>query len=155
MAGNILWQSGNVVAYFPQLSGTGLQVANAASIMASGNLINNGASGGPCLYGSFELTASASGFGANVNNNVSVDLYLVPGLDGTNYGTASVSGLPFSQYAGSFVTTVSGNVSRLRMEVMGLTLLPVPYQVWINNQTGQTLTSGWSLSFYGHNEAYT
>lgn len=156
MPGNILWQSGSAVSGFIQLSGQGLQLTNGSIIMCSGRLGNTGTSGGPCFYGNFELVgAPTASFGANVNNNVSVDLYLIPTRDGTNFATASTSGLPFNQYRASFVTSVSGNVARWSMITTAITLSPIDYQVWLQNNTGQTLASGWSLFWTGNNEAYT
>lgn len=156
MPGNILWQSGSVVSGFLQLSGQGLSLTNTSIIMCSGQLVNNGASGGPYFYANFELIgAPTTSFGANVNNNVSVDMYLIPTRDGTNFATASTSGLPFNQYRASFVTSVSGNVARWSMISMAIPVSPTNYQVWLQNNTGQTLNSGWSLFFTGNNEAYT
>lgn len=156
MAGNILWQSGSVVSGFIQLSGQGRQLTNGSIIMASGQLVNNGLSGGPFFYANFDFVgAPSTSFGAAVNNNVSIDLYLIPTIDGTNFATASTSGLPFNAYRASFVTSVSGNVARWQMSVPGVTVSPLAYQVWLQNNTGQTLNSGWSLFFTGNNEAYT
>lgn len=156
MAGNILWQSGAVISGYLQLSGQGEQITNGTRTQASGNLINNGASGGPFLYGTFELVgAPTAAWGAAVTNQAAVDLYLVPSMDGTNFAHASTSGLPPSAYRGSFVSHVSGNVARQRMTIEGVPLMPMAYQAWLHNQGGQTLASGWSLFFNGYNEAYT
>lgn len=155
MAGNVLWQSGAVLSFSMQLSGQGQQLTNGSIVQLTNDLYNNGASGGPCFYGAVELTCAQSGFGAAINSNVSVDLYLVPSYDGTNFPTSATSGLSFSHYRTSFVSPVSGNVTRLRMANGPVPLLPVRYQGWVVNNTGQTLLSGWTLAFYGYNEAYT
>lgn len=145
MAGSISWQSGSPV--FPiQLSGQGRQITNGEIYLCSGILYNDGRSGQLAFMGTAELTCSLSGFGANVQANQNVDLYLIPSIDGTNFPTASTSGLPFNGYAGSFTTPVSGNVGRLRMAVDGIVIQPNSYQTWLYNNTGQTLTSGWSLA---------
>ncbi len=155
MAGNILWQSGTVISFAAQLSGQGAQLTNGSRVFASGDVYNDGRSGGPCLFGNFTLICAASGFGANVMANQSVDLYLLPAADGTNPVTGATSGLPPTALRGSFVTPISGNVPRLIMGAEGVPLMPVRYRSWLHNNTGQTLTSGWSLFFDGYNEAYT
>lgn len=155
MAGNILWQSGTVISFAPQTSGQGAQLTNGSRVFASGDVYNNGASGGPCLFGMFTLICAASGFGANVMANQGIDLFLLPAADGTNPITGATSGLPPTMLRGSFVTPISGNTPRMAMGVEGVPLLPVRYRVWIQNNTGQTLTSGWSLFFDGYNGAYT
>jgi hypothetical protein len=154
MPGNITWRSGS--QNFPiQLSGAGREIANGVNYLCSGILYNDGRSGILGFVGTAELVTAASGFAAAVTNDVSIDLFLVPSLDGTNFGTASVSGLPATALKGQFVTPVSGNVSRLRMEVEGIPLMPYAYQVWLQNNTGGTLTSGWSLNIDVREQAYT
>lgn len=156
MPGNILWQSGSVTSGFIQLSGQGRQLTNGSIIMCSGLLGNTGTSGGPVFYANFEFVgAPTTSFGAAINANTSVDMYLIPTRDGTNFATASVSGLPFNQYRASFVASVSGNVARWSMITTAVAVSPIDYQVWLQNNTGQTLNSGWSLFFTGNNEAYT
>ena len=155
MAGNILWQSGAVISFAPQLSGQGEQITNGSRVFASGDFYNDGRSGGPCLYGTATLIASASGFGAAVQANQSIDFYLTQFADGTNQVTAATSGLPVPAFRGSFVTPVSGNVSRLTMSVEGIPLTPIRYRAWLQNNTGQTLTSGWSLFLDAYNQSYT
>lgn len=155
MAGNILWQSGSPISFAPQLSGQGEQLTNGSRVFCSGDIYNNGVSGGLCLFGTATLITSANGFGANVTANSTIDLYMVPAPDGTNPATAATSGLPPGAFRGSFVTPVSGNVSRLAMTIEGIPLTPVRYRTWLQNNTGQTLTSGWSLFFDGYQESYT
>lgn len=155
MPGQILWQSGAIINFFPQLSGQGISLANGSRIQLSGDIYNNGVSGGPSFFGLCELTCSASGFGAAVQAGQTVDLYLLPAQDGTNPITGATSGLPSTAFVGSFVTPVSGNVGRLAMAVQQIPLLPVRYQSWLVNNTGQTLTSGYSVYFGGYQQAYT
>jgi hypothetical protein len=154
MPGSILWQSGPVIAFDSQLSGTGEALTNGSRVFCSGDFYNDGRSGGPCLFGTAVLTTSLSGFGAAVQANQVIDLFLVQLPDGVQ-ATASTSGLPNPAFRGSFVTPVSGNVTMLRMMVEGIPLMPLQYRPWIQNNTGQTLASGWSLSLYGYQDAYT
>lgn len=154
MAGLINWQSGGN-SYDLQLSGQGRQLTNGSIILLSGRLNNDGASGGPNFFALVELVgAPSTSFGAAVQAGASIDLYLVPSLDGTNFATASTSGLPPNHLKGSFVAEVSGNVARWRMAVEGIPLMPVPYQTWIQNNTGQTLNSGYSVVAKTYGEYY-
>lgn len=156
MAGNILWQSGSVINFAAQNSGQGLQLTNGSRIKCSGDVYNNGASGGPCLYGNFTLIgAPTASFGANVQANAAIDLYLLGYYSGGELATGSTSGLPINLLRGSFTMPISGNPARQVMMVESVPLMPIRYQAWIHNQAGQTLASGWSLFFEGFNQAYT
>lgn len=156
MAGNINWQSGAVQSLAMQLSGQGSQLTNGSAVALGVILDNTGVSGGPAFFGLAELVCSQSGFGAGVLKDVSVDLYLVPSRDGTNFPNVDVDGgnLPPTSFKGSFVVTVSGN-NQARMSMEGIPLLPVKYTGYIKNGTGQTLTSGWSFFMDLYSEAYT
>ncbi len=154
MPGNITWRSGGPTVAI-QASGTGVQIANGSIVICSGIFYNDGRSGTLAFFGTAEM-ACASGFGAAVNSNVTIDLYMVPSIDdGTTFPTTSVSGLAANMLKGSFVTPVSGNVSRLRMSIEGIPLMPLPYQTWLQNNTGQTLASGWGVNLKPNEQAYT
>ncbi len=156
MAGNINWQSGAVISFASQLSGQGAQLLSGAAVLCSGNLINTGQSGGPAFFGFAEFVSSQSGFAAAVSALNTVDLYLVPSRDGTNYMDADTAGpvLPPQHFKGSFVITKSGN-SQMRLGVDGIPLLPIDYKAYIQNNGGQTLTSGWTLNIDCYSQAYT
>lgn len=155
MPGNILWQSGAVQSLSMQASGQGSQLTNGSAVALSVNLNNTGASGGPALFGVAELVCSASGFGAAVTNTSTLDLYLALSRDGVNFATISTSGQSPQTYRGTFTSPISGNVSRMSMVVEGIPLMPDLYVGYLKNNTGQTLTSGWSLFMDLHNGAYT
>lgn len=156
MAGNILWQSGAVINFGLQASGQGAQLTNGSRVQASGDLYNNGASGGPCLYGNFFwIGAPTASFGASVNANANIDLYLMPYYSGGELATCSTSGLAVNLFRGSFVASVSGNPARATWALEGIPLMPVRYQAWLHNQTGQTMASGWSLFVEMFNQSYT
>lgn len=155
MAGNITWRSGNFAMPL-QASGQGRQVGNAEMYLCSGILYNDGRSGQLALYCTAEITLAASGFGSAVNNNQTVDLYLLPAaVSSGQYATGATSGLPANALKGSFITPVSGNTPRLKMNIEGIPLMPLAYQGWIQNNTGQTMASGWSLDFVPNEQAYT
>ncbi len=158
MAGNIFLASGAVISGFGmQASGQGTQLANAAALFCSGNFNNTGVSGGPAIFAFAEFTCAASGFAnSGVSSNTTIDFYLVPSRDGTNFMDANtgVPNLPTNHFKGSFVIANSGN-SRHRLGIEGIPLLPVIYRAYIQNNTGATLASGWSLQIDGFAEAYT
>jgi len=155
MPGTILWTSGPIISVAVQLSGQGASQATAVAFLTSGFFDNTGVSGGPCFYGITELTLSASGFGAALAPFSVIDFYMVPSRDGTNYADLGISGANPSpnHYRGSFMTSVSGN-ARMRMSVEQFPMLPVKYQPVMKNNTGQTITSGWTLWIEGFHESY-
>ena len=153
MPGTIVWGSGGTT-YDLQLSGQGRSLTNGSIIQLSGQLNNDGASGGPHFFALAELVCAASGFGAAVQALATIDLFLVPSRDGTNFATASTSGVSPNHYKGSFAPEVSGNVTRWRMVIDGIPLLPVPYRAWIRNNTGQTLSSGYTVTANAYSEYY-
>lgn len=157
MAGNIFWYSGAVISGFgAQLSGQGAQLTNAAAVQLSGDLYNTGASGGPAFFLAAQLMASASGYGAAIQSQKNVDLYLVPSLDGTNFPTVDVTNasLPTPSFKGSFVSTTSGNQKDVFV-LEGIPILPLRYRGYIINNLGQTLTSGWGVTFNTYEEGYS
>ncbi len=157
MAGNILWQSGPVINFGAQPSGQGATLFDTERVQLSGDIYNDGASGGPCLYGKFTwIGGPSASLGDNANEGRTIDLYLLPFFSGGEVPTASTSGLPAHLYRGSFVMQTSGGgTARFDMAIEGVPLMPVRYRAWIENNLGQLLVSGWSLFFEGFNEAYT
>ncbi len=158
MPGNIFWQSGGaVVSWALQQSGQGPQLANGAAVQVSGDFFNNGASGQPAFYVTAELVLSQSGYAAAVKSQQTVDLYLVPSRDGTNFPTLDVTNasLPLDTYVGSFATTTSGQTTRERYVKASIPVLPLRYRPYLVNNVGQTMMSGWSFNLDGYDEAYT
>jgi hypothetical protein len=97
----------------------------------------------------FELTAQWATVPAGAGT-VIADLYLVPALDGTNYPdvdvTAGASYIPFSMRVGSFVASkVPTAATNARFVSNSVDLLPVLYQAYIINRSGQTISVNWSL----------
>lgn len=160
MAGNIYWESGAVQSLGIQASGTGLQLTNGSAVVLSGAALgvldNTGASGGPAFFGLAQLVTATTSFGAAVSANTSVDFYLVPSRNGTVYADADVAGpvLPANHFKGSFLVTVSGS-SRMNLMIEAIPLLPIKYLGYIQNNTGQTLNSGWGILIDTYAEAYT
>lgn len=160
MAGLISWASGVIQSGNLQLSGQGAALNNAAAVALAVVLDNRGVSGGPAFFLNTELLTSQSGFGGNVAANSEIELYLVPSLDGTNFPVVDTAGavLPATSFVGSFITTVSGNAaaaaSSVRIGLGSVPLMPLKYQGYIKNNTGQTLTSGWSVAFGTYEDYY-
>ncbi len=157
MAGLISWASGSVITGLGlQLSGQGAQISNGVTVMTSGILDNTGVSGGPAFFAFAELLTSQSGFGAATAALTTIDFYLVPSRDGTNYMDLGLSGGTPSpnHYKGSFFVSRSGN-AQMRLGIDGIALLPLKYTGVLKNNTGQTLTSGWSVQLDTYFEAYT
>ena len=156
MPGNILWQSGAPLSVTMMASGQGVSLANTSITPVSGIVYNNGESGALCFVGIAELISAASGaFGGAVQPQLPIDFYLVPIRDGTTPATASISGVSIGSYKGSFTSPISGNPVKMSMVIERINLLPIKYQGWIQNNTGQTLSSGWSLVLNCFQEAYT
>jgi hypothetical protein len=98
----------------------------------------------------FELTAQWGTVTGIAAGTVIADLYLVPALDGTNYPdvdmTAGTSYIPFSMRVGSFVASKVPTAStNARFVSNSVDLLPVLYQAYIINRSGQTISVNWAL----------
>jgi hypothetical protein len=97
----------------------------------------------------FELTAQWATVPAGAST-VIAELYLLPALDGTNYPDIDVtpggSYIPFQYRVGSFVAAKvpTANVNA-RFVSNAVDLLPVLYQAYIINRSGQTLSLNWAL----------
>lgn len=91
----------------------------------------------------FRLTC---GFGASVTAWVPITLILVPLLDGTNVADIDTTNQKFQpdHCGGVFYTATTGTASR-RLDVQGAELGPYKYRAYLYNESGQTLSAGWSL----------
>lgn len=157
MAGNILWMSGTAQTVAVQASGQGQQLNNGSAVACTTTFDNTGASGGPGFFALAELVLAQSGLAAGVIPGNTIDFHLVPSRDDVNFADANVAAnpvLPGNHYRGSFITTVSGN-SRMRLMIEGIPILPIQYKAYIKNNTGQNMTSGWSLFLDVYQDAYT
>lgn len=88
------------------------------------------------LYADFVLSVT---FGTNPTANSTVDLYLLPAVDGTNYADAVVAATPAkNMLVGSFyvraVTTA---------QLIAITNVPIPekFKMMVINNTGQTMAA--------------
>lgn len=98
---------------------------------------DNGDSANLHLEADFEL---AVGFGSAPTAGYAVNLYLVPAIDGTNYGagdgTDAAQGMTF---VGSF--SVYNTTSLKRLNLMAVRIPPCKFKALIENKTGQSFAS--------------
>lgn len=117
-------------------------LANAA--LALGAEYDN--SSGLYLYGLFELNVT---FGSNPTAGNTVDLYLIPAPDGTNYDDAvtGASGTaPITTYVGGFPLRAVTTAQKVPLGI-GLTLVNLPptkFKVAVKNGSGQAFPSSGS-----------
>jgi len=92
------------------------------------------------LYGVFELTVT---FGTNPTASRTVDLYIIPAIDGTNYSTTITGASGYAQsnsYAGSFSLQAVTTLQRLTVGGIGyrglLYLPPAKFKAMLINNSG-------------------
>jgi hypothetical protein len=87
---------------------------------------------------------------------VTLELYLVPAADGTNFDDADTT-TPYissAYYAGNFVVTKAQTAAQ-RMSIRGIPLEARLYRVYLWNKAAQTLSAAWTLAIYPDVEQYT
>ena len=127
------WSAGTIVT----IASTELNsLANAASALGSeyDNVTNN------YLFGVFELTVT---FGTAPTAGKTVDLYIIPTADGTNYSTTITGAGGYAQsnsYAGSFPLQAVTTLQRLNLGGIGyrglLYLPPSKFKALLINNSG-------------------
>ncbi len=117
-------------------------LANAALVL--GAEYDN--STGLYLYGLFELNVT---FGSNPTAGNTVDLYIIPAPDGTNYDdavTGAAGTAPITTYAGGFPLRAVTTAQKVPLG-LGLTLVNLPptkFKVAVKNGSGQAFPSSGS-----------
>lgn len=79
-----------------------------------------------------------------------IEIYLVPALDGTNYADLSNTTPNPNQLRA--VLPVQGVTGAQRIVVDDVKLAPYLYKAYIRNQTNQTISAGWSVNIYPYRE---
>lgn len=149
MAGNIFLKEATAVVLQNDNGGS---TANGVGVAASTSLDNrSGGNGAQNFWGNFEL--KTAGFGSSVTAGVTVDLYLVPAIDGTNYCDVTSSIPNTSYYVGSFVL-ITGSAAT-RSTVLNVPLQPLLYKAYLYNQAGQTMSANWGLRVVTSQEQYS
>ena len=103
-------------------------------------------SSGLYLYGLFELNVT---FGTNPTAGNTVDLYLIPAPDGTNYddATTGASGAaPITTYVGGFPLRAVTSAQKVPLG-LGLTLINLPptkFKAFLLNKSGQAFPASGS-----------
>lgn len=160
MSGSILWKETSVITLTSALAALvngGAGIANGTAnldVRAAGNAAD-------CFSAIFSLSvAFVTITGVVAGDNVA-DLYLLPSLDGTNFPNvtatnASTDYISPNHYVGSFIAaaTFVTTVAQL-METGPIDLLPVLYQPYIINRSGQTMTVNGVLKVVPASAQYT
>lgn len=137
------------------LESSGSSQANNTQVAAStANLdCRSGGNAAEMFYGDFELNG---GFGSSPAVGAQINLYLVPALDGTNYADVDTTNhnMPPECFVGSFLVDKAATAAQ-RMVIMGVSLRPVLYKAYIDNQSAQTLSSTWTLKVVASEDQYT
>ena len=115
-------------------------LANNAGTAASGAIDNTA---NLDIEGMCELTVT---FGSNPTADSTIDLYLIPSLDGTNYadytsGTTPVASL--THYIGSFVVKATTSAQRVTTRVFNLPA--TKFKLAAINKSGQAFPSSGSV----------
>lgn len=132
-------------------SGSGT-IANAAAQIANatGNLVN---STNLDFQATARLTAAA---GSSPTEGMTVSLYLVPKADGTNVAAVDTS-TPFlspNYFVGYFYWPLASGATSSIMDIPNIPLEAYDYVPYLVNNLGQTISTTWTLSFYGSKQQY-
>lgn len=139
------------VITFKELAAVTLQNDNGVTILAgksekttTATLDNrSGGNGAQCTWMNFELKAA---FNTSTVLGFTVELYLVPYLDGTNSASMGVLTQSFqpSHFAGHFYVILS-QAGVQRLNVLHVPMMPMLYDVYLLNRTAINMVSGWGL----------
>jgi hypothetical protein len=93
-------------------------------------------------------------FGGNATADSTVDLYIIPATDGTNYNDGSATINPVNFYRGSWSLRAA---AVFRLTIQGVLLPPVPFKLCVfNNATGQAFpATGSTVRMVGYREQFT
>lgn len=122
-------------------------LANGSAIDDGGNF-DNSDTANLFMAAGFELTVT---FGSAPTQDGLVHLYLIPSLDGTNFGyytTGAGGWAPSPTYVGSFMVDNITTIQRLTLTgPLGtlISLMPCKYKAWLLNNSGQAFPSSGSL----------
>jgi hypothetical protein len=143
------------VGTFTQMMSTELNALASGSGVTQNTGTNaafdNQAAGNLYFWGSFELDVT---FGTAPTDNSTVDLYIVPALDETNFTPTTDGASPvvdLNSYAGSF--NVRANTAAQKPKIQGVPLPPCKFKLYAINKTQQQFpATGSTLSFLPYRE---
>jgi hypothetical protein len=157
MAGNILLKEQAVVT----LTSTGASLTTGSAGLAGTQLDCRAAGNAADLFAAlFSLTAQWATVTGIAAGTTIADLYLVPAIDGTNFPdidtTAGASYIAYPHRVGSFVAAKAptANTNAL-FQSQPVDLMPVLYNVYIINRSGQTMSANWTLKALAAAAQYT
>ena len=123
------------VASIASLLTTELNALTSTSLSALGTEYDNAT--GLYVEGLFELLVT---FGTGPTAGETVDLYLVPASDGTNYADGSSSVVSDNHFIGSFVVRSVTSAQRIVLREI-VKLPPLKFKVHVKNNTSQSMAS--------------
>ena len=131
-------------------SGGGVSSAAAAAANGASNLVN---STNLDFMATARLTAAA---GSTPTQGATVSLYLVPKADGSSVAAVDATTPFFSPnyFVGFFYWPLASGASSSIMDIPNIPLEAYDYEPYIVNNLGQSISSGWTLSFFGTKNQY-
>jgi hypothetical protein len=146
MAGNVTLKQGTTAT----LESNGGTLAT-ASVVAASSTYDNSANDN--FWAGFELN---TGFAVAPSVGTSIELYLVPALDGSNYADVDTGTptMPLPCFVGAFAV-VKSQTGAQRLVITGVPLMARLYKAYLYNKAGQTMSSGWTLKLFPDYEQYT
>lgn len=131
------------------LEGSGAVTANNAVVEANDSTFDNRVSGngGGSFTATFELNV---GFDTAPSVGTTIECYLVPALDGSNYAEIDVTTprMPASLRRG-FFSVLRSQTAAQRLIIEAIPLQPLLYKAYLWNKTGHSMSSGWTLKAVG------
>lgn len=156
MAGSILLKEQAIVT----LTSTGASLTSGSAGLAGQLDCRTAGNAADMFAALFSLTAqwaTVTGIAAGAS---AADLYLVPAIDGANFPdidtTGGASYVPYTMRAGSFVASKAPTAATNALfQSAPIELMPVLYNVYILNRSGQTISANWSLKALATAGQYT
>jgi hypothetical protein len=148
MAGNIFLKEAAAVVL---QNDNGASTATGLGVAVGTNLDNRSAgNAAQNFWANFELK---SAFGSAPAAGATIDLYLVPAVDGTNFADVTSSIPPLPYFVGSFNTLAQATSTR--MNVLNVPLQPLLYKLYLVNASGQTMSANWGVRVVTAQEQFT
>jgi hypothetical protein len=146
MPGNVTLKQGTTAT----LESSGGTLAT-ASVVAASSTYDNSANDN--FWAGFELN---TGFAVAPSVGTSIELYLVPALDGSNFADVDTGTptMPLNCFVGSFAV-VKSQTGAQRLVITGVPLMARLYKAYVYNKAGQSMSSGWTLKLFPDLEQYT
>jgi len=155
MAGNILLKEQAIVT----LTSTGASTVSGAASLVGTLDCRVGGNAADMFAALFSLTAQWATTTGIAAGTTIADLYLVPAIDGVNFpdiDTSAASYIPFTMRAGTFVSPKALTANQNYLFQSGVSeLMPVLYNVYLQNRSGQTISANWTVKALAAAAQYT